>query len=266
MRGAWAVWKRESRYYFSSPTAYVLIAVFLIIADLAFLYMFNYYTVQSGQFGRFAGNPPFDFTPNWIMEVLFDFLGTVILIVLPFITMRLLAEERRQGTDELLLTSPTSILDIILGKYFAAITLVAVMLGLTVYMPILLDRYSEIAWRPVLMGYMGLFLMGAAFVAMGLFISSLTESQIVAGLVTFGLLLGLWLVSGMGDIIGRVMDIFAPGVSSAAESGLKYISLNDHLSQFLKGVLDTRDLLFYISASFFGIFLAHRSIESTRWR
>lgn len=266
MRGTWAIWKRETRYYFSSPAAYVLIAVFLLVADLAFLYMFNYYTVQSGQFGRFASDPPFDFTPNWIIEIMFDFLGTVVLIILPFLTMRLIAEERRQGTDELLLTTPIKIIDIIMGKYLAALTLIAVMLGLSVYMPILLDRYSEIAWRPVLIGYLGLFLMSATFISFGLFISSLTESQLVAGLVTFGMLLGLWLISGMGDIAGRVLDVFSPGFSASVEGALKYLSLNDHLSPFIKGVIDTRDLLFYATAAGFGIFLTHRSIESTRWR
>jgi len=266
MRGTWASWKKEVRYYFSNPTAYVLIAVFLILADLAFLYMFNYYTVQSGQFGRFSSEMPFDFTPNWIIEVLFDFLGTVILITLPFVTMRLLAEERRMGTDELLLTTPVTITDIVLGKYLAALTLTAVMLGLSIYMPILIDRYSELAWKPVLMGYLGLFLMGAAFISFGLFISSLTENQVVAGLATFGLLLGLWLISGMSEIAGRILDYLTPSVSSAIEEGMKFMSLNDHLSPFLKGVLDTRHLLFYVSAAFLGIFLAHRSIESARWR
>jgi len=209
---------------------------------------------------------PYDFTPNWIIEVLFDFLGTVILITLPFVTMRLLAEERHTGTDELLLTTPVSITDIVLGKYLAALTLLAVMLALSIYMPILLDRYSEIAWKPVLIGYLGLFLMGAAFISLGLFISSLTESQVIAGLATFGLLLGVWLISGMGDIAGRILDYLTPSISAAVEEGLKFMSLNDHLSPFLKGVLDTRDLLFYLTTAFFGIFLAHRSVESTRWR
>ena len=266
MRGTWAIWKREVRYYFSNPTAYVLIAVFLVIADLAFMYLFNYYTVQSGQFGRFSAEIPFDFTPNWIMEVEFDFLGTVILIALPFITMRLLAEERRMGTDELLLTTPVSVTDIILGKYLAALTLVAVMLGLSIYIPILLERYSEIAWKPVAVGYLGLFLMGSAFIALGLFISSLTENQLVAGLATFGLLLGVWLIGGMGDIVGRILDYLTPGISAAVEGGVKYISLSDHLTPFISGVLDTRDLIFYLSTAFLGLFLAHRSVESTRWR
>ena len=266
MRGTWAIWKREARYYFSNPTAYVLIAVFLVIADLAFLYMFNYYTVQSGQLGQYSSEIPYDFTPNWVMEVVFDFLGTVILIMLPFVTMRLLAEERRMGTDELLLTTPVSISDIVLGKYLSALTLLATMLGLSIYMPILLGRYSEIAWKTVLCGYLGLFLMGAAFIAFGLFLSSVTESQVVAGLATFGLLLGLWLISGMGDILGRVLDFISPSLSAAFEEGLKYLSLSDHLSPFLKGIVDTRDLVFYLSAIFLGVFLAHRSVESTRWR
>ena len=266
MRGTWAIWKKEAKYYFSSPTAYVLIAIFLVLADLAFLYMFNYYTVQSGQMGQYSSELPYDFTPNWIIEVIFDFLGTVILIMLPFITMRLLAEERRMGTDELLLTTPVSIADIILGKYLAALSLLVVMLGLSIYMPILLSRYSEIAWKPVFCGYLGLFLMGGAFIAFGLFLSSVTESQVVAGLATFGLLLGLWLVSGMGDILGRVLDYIVPSISAGVEEGLKYLSLNDHMSPFLKGVIDTRDLIFFLSAIFLGIFLAYRSVESTRWR
>lgn len=266
MKGAWAVWKRETRYYFSSATAYVLIAVFLIIADLAFMYLFNYYTVQSSQFGRFSAQLPFDFTPNWIIEVLFDFLGTVLLIGLPFLTMRLIAEERRVGTEELLLTTPASVSGIVAGKFLAALTLAAVMLGLSVYIPLLVSRYAELNWITVLVGYLGLLLMAGSFIALGLFLSSLTQSQVIAGLATFGLLLGLWLVSGMGDIAGRVLDYLAPSVSASVEEGIKYLSLSDHLSPFLNGVVDTRRLIFYLSVIFLGIFLAHRSVESSRWR
>jgi ABC-2 type transport system permease protein len=140
------------------------------------------------------------------------------------------------------------------------------MLLLTLYFPLLVAKYAELNWTQVLMGYLGLFLMGASFLALGLFISSLTDSQVVAGLVTFGVLLGFWLLSGMGEMAGRIFDYLLPSLSRAVEEGLKYLSLNDHLSTFLDGVLDTRDLVFYLSAVVLGLFLSHRVIESSRWR
>jgi ABC-2 type transport system permease protein len=266
MLGLWSIWKREVRYYFSQPAAYVMIAVFLIIADLAFLFIFNYYTTQSASMGKFSASLPYDFTPNWIIKAVFDFLGTVILIMLPFVTMRLVAEEKRQRTDELLYTSPIRIADVIGGKFLAALTLLSAMLILTVYLPLLVSKYGELNWTQVFTGYIGLFLMGAGFIAIGLFISSMTESQVVAGLVTFGILLGLWLISGMGEIVGRLLDVIAPSLSMGIEGGLKYLSLNDHLNPFLDGILDTRDLIFYASAVLLGLFLSHRVIESSRWR
>jgi ABC-2 type transport system permease protein len=266
MLGMWSIWKREVRYYFSHPAAYIMIAVFLVITDLAFLYIFNYYTMQSSQMGVYSAQLPYDFTPNWIIKSLFDFLGTVILIMLPFITMRLLAEEKRQRTDELLYTSPIRISDIVVGKFMAALTLLAAMLLLTIYMPIFIWRNAELGWLQVMTGYLGLFLMGAGFIAIGLFISSLTESQVVAGLVTFGVFLAVWLLSGMGEITGRLLDFIAPSISRSFEEGLKYLSLNDHLNPFLDGVLDTRDLIFYSSTVLLGLFLSHRVIESSRWR
>lgn len=266
MLGLWSIWKREARYYFSQPAAYILIAVFLIIANLAFLYIFNYYITQSSMMGQYTSEVPYDFTPNWIIKAVFDFLGTVILIMLPFVTMRLMAEEKRQKTDELLYTSPIHIIEIVGGKFFAALTLWSAMLVLSLYMPLIVAKYGELNWTQIFTSYLGLLLMGAAFLSIGLFVSSLTESQVVAGLVTFGLSLGLWLVSGMGEIIGRVMDVIAPGASMSLEGGLKFLSLNDHLSPFLDGILDTRDLVFYLSAIGFGLFLTHRVVESSRWR
>lgn len=266
MTGMWSICKRESKYYFSQPAAYIMIAVFLFIADLAFLFIFNYYTLRSAELGRFGSYAPFDFTPNWIIKSLFDFLGTVILIMLPFVSMRLMAEEKRQKTDELLYTSPIGIFEIVGGKFLASLALLGAMLLLTLYFPLLVAKYAELNWTQVLMGYIGLFLMGASFLALGLFISSLTDSQVVAGLVTFGVLLGFWLLSGMGEIAGRIFDYLLPSLSRAVEEGLKYLSLNDHLSTFLDGVLDTRDLIFYLSAVVLGLFLSHRVIESSRWR
>lgn len=243
-----------------------MIAVFLLIANLAFLFIFNYYTLQSSQMGRFTSQLPFDFTPNWIIKALFDFMGTVILILLPFITMRLMAEERQQGTDELLYTSPIRVGEIIGGKFCAAVTLLFFMLLMTIYLPLVVAKYGELNWIQVATGYLGLFLMGSGFIALGLFVSSTTESQVVAGLVTFGLFLGLWLVSGLGDVIGRLTDFVLPSMSAGIEEGLKYISLNDHLTPFLDGNIDTRDLTFFASTIILGLFFSHRVVESNRWR
>jgi ABC-2 type transport system permease protein len=173
------------------------------------------------------------------------------------LTMRLFAEEKRQGTMELLETSPITSWQIILGKFFGAVGLFVLMILASLVNFVLLWYYATTRpeWKPVATGVLALLLVGACFIALGLFVSTLTRNQIVAGTLTFGLLLGIWILGWMDDpSAGPVAKAFA------------YLGLLTHLEDLMKGVIDLKDLVFYLSFIGFGLFLAHQSVESQRWR
>jgi ABC-2 type transport system permease protein len=182
-------------------------------------------------------------------------MSIILILVAPLLTMRLLAEEKKSGTDELLYTSPLSVGQIILGKYFAALVMLAAMLGLTALLSIFAFAFGNPEVAPWLTGYLGLFLMGATFIAIGLFFSSLTENQIVAAFLTFVTLLLL-----------LVLNWVASSGSGTWQSVLSYLSFSQHFEDMTRGILDTKDIVYYLSFSAFGLFLAHSVIQSRRWR
>jgi ABC-2 type transport system permease protein len=167
-----------------------------------------------------------------------------------------MAEEKKQKTSELLLTSPVTVTQIILGKYFAVLALYGVMLGLTLYMPLLLGLFGPVVWWPVLSGYLGLFLVGAVFLAVGLLASSLTENQMIAAITSFSLLIVMWLLGWAGAATADVQ----------VGPLLTYLSLLEHLNNFLAGLIDTRDVVYLLGLIAVSLFLAHRVVESQRWR
>jgi ABC-2 type transport system permease protein len=179
----------------------------------------------------------------------------MMLFVLPMVTMRTYSEEKRSGTIELLLTSPLSDLQIIMGKFLGAMGLYAVMLLVTVPHIALLFIYGNPEWKPILTAYLGLLLLGGCFISLGLLISSLTKNQIVAGMVTFAVFLLLWIITWIGSFSGPTVDQLT-----------KYLSIIDHLDDFSKGVLDTSHLIYYLSFITFGLFLTAKSVDSERWR
>ena len=231
----WWIARRELRAYFLSPLAYVVTAVFLLING----YIFAAMLLTS----RYAD----------LRLVLANMAVTLIFIV-PVLTMRVLAEERRQGTDELLLTSPLTVAQIVIGKYLAALVLYALILALTGVYPLILWKYGHPEFMPMLTGYLGVFLLGAAFLAAGVFASSLSDSQVVAGAVGFGLLLTLWII-----------DWAAGGLQGTAAKILQQLSVLRHLGDFQKGVIDSGHVLFYLSLGFVFLFLAVRMVEKRRW-
>jgi ABC-2 type transport system permease protein len=190
-----------------------------------------------------------------VFSPLFHNMSIILILVAPLLTMRLLAEEKKSGTDELLYTSPVSVGQIVLGKYFAALIMLAVMLGLTALLSVFAFAYGNPEIAPWLTGYLGLFLMGAAFIAIGLFFSSLTENQIVAAFLTFVTLLLL-----------LVLNWVTSSGSGTWQSVLGYLSFSQHFEDLTRGILDTKDVVYYLSFSFFGLFLAHSVIQSRRWR
>jgi gliding motility-associated transport system permease protein len=174
---------------------------------------------------------------------------------MPLITMRLFAEERRSGTIELLLTYPVRDGAVLVGKFLAALALYALMLALTLLYPLLVFAFTRLEWGPVLTGYVGLLLLGAAFIAAGIFASSLTENQIVAAMTTFGVLLLFWVIGWTADTVG--------GTGGRI---LSHLSLIEHFDNFGKGVLDTRDIVYYLSFIALALFLSLRSLEARRWK
>ncbi len=245
MRNTWALYKKELRSYFASPLFYVVSAVFLGLCGFYF-YSDLYYFIQFG----FGVNILENF-----FQLLFVDMRLVMLLTVPLLTMRLLAEERKLGTIELLYTYPLRDGEILAGKFLACFTVFGVMLGATAIYPIYLSTIHSYEWVPVLAGYLGLALLGTVFIACGLFVSSLTESQVVAGVASVGLLLFFW-----------VMSWNEAASSDAVMQVVKAFSMFDHFFNFSKGVIDSGDVCYYLFFAAFFVFLTLRSMDSRRWR
>jgi ABC-2 type transport system permease protein len=255
MSRLFAIYRRELYYFYNSIVAYVVIMIFLLLAGYFFYNLvafFNLISIQTMQNPLAAGQ--LNLTEG-VIQPLFGNLAIVVLLIMPMLTMRLLSEERKSGTAELLFTYPISDWDAILGKYFAATTVYMTMLGLTFVYPLLLSNYATLEWGPILSGYLGLLLLGMSFIAMGLFFSSLTENQVVAGILTFGLAL-LFLLIGW----------ITPFVSATVSQIVTQASIIQHFDSFSKGIIDTNDLVYYLTFAVLFLFLCSRVLESNRWR
>ncbi|MEN6560403.1 MAG: ABC transporter permease subunit [Acidobacteriota bacterium] len=255
MKNIGSLVRKELRAYFSSPVAYVVISGFLLLVGYFYYSLITWFNSAAMQM---AQNPYYAQQVNineMVFSPLFHNMTILLVFVAPLLTMRLLAEEKKTGTDELLFTSPLSVGEIVLGKYLAALIMWALMLGLTALLSVFAFVYGNPELAPWLTGYLGLFLLGALFLAIGLFFSSLTENQIVAAfltIVTLFLLLVLnWVTSSGGG---------------GWRSVVSYISFSEHFEDMTRGIVDTKDLVYYASFSFFGLFLAHSAIQSRRWR
>jgi ABC-2 type transport system permease protein len=250
-----AIAHKELKAYFASPIAYVLLAVFALLYGWFFAAILLFFERQSAQMGMMGMGPQsVNLNQQLIRPVLMN-VSVIMLFILPLITMRTYAEEKRSGTMELLLTSPLTDVQIVIGKFLGAMGLIAVMLAITVPHLLYLSLYSDPEWKPLLIAYLGYLLMTGCFVAVGLFISSLTRNQIVAAVATFGTFLMLWVIDWMGSFAGPT-----------AREIYQYLSITGHFDDFARGVLDTRHLVYYVSFITFGLFLTVRSVDSERWR
>ena len=249
-----AIAHRELKAYFASPIAYTVMGFFALTFGYFFYALLLFFDRQSMQAAGFGGAPPVNVNEQLIRPVFLN--ATVIfLFVLPLVTMRTYSEEKRSGTIELLLTSPVTDLQIIIGKFLGALTLYAAMLAVTLIHMALLFRFGNPDWKPILTGYLGLLLLGGCFISVGLLVSSLTRNQIVAGMITFAVFLMLWVIDWMGRY---------PGASG--EKVLSYLSIIGHFDDFAKGVIDTKHLVYYLSFISFGLFLTSKAVDSERWR
>lgn len=255
MKGFLPVYRKELYGIFASPIFYAVAFIFLVISGIFFYLILDYFNHLSFEL---AQNPMMAGKINIMEVVLRSFflnLSFILLFLAPLLTMRLYAEERKSGTLELLFTYPVSDSGAVLGKYAAVVTAYAMLLLGTLPGIIALAYASAPAWKPILSGYLGVFLLGCAFLSLGLFTSSLTQNQIVAAVFAFGALLILWFV-------GETKSLLGPGMGPIAD----YICVTKHFDGFAKGVLDSRDLLYYCLFSFFFLFLTYRQVNSFRWR
>jgi ABC-2 type transport system permease protein len=254
MKNIWIICRKELRSYFVSPVAYLLLVMFAVIIGFFFwnsLAAIVFYSIEA----QLQGEP---FPMNINEQVVRPFLNNIDVIGLffiPMITMRLFAEEKRNGTIELLATSPVRDSEIILGKWLAALALYGVMLLTTLLDVAFLFRYGNPDWKPLAIGYLGLLLQTGALLAIGTFISTLTRNQIVAGAATFGVCLLLWVLGWASQYD-----------TSTWARVMSYMSVTTHFDSLGKGVLDTKDAIFYVSVIFLGLFCTARSLESLRWR
>jgi ABC-2 type transport system permease protein len=245
---------KEIRSYFGSPIAYVVIGLFSLLFGYFYVAILNYFVQQSMQMGQYGMGGSLNVNQQMIRPLLLN-TTVVMLFVLPMITMRTYAEEKRSGTIELLLTSPLTDFQIIVGKFLGALTLYATMLAVTAVYVGILFFFGTPEWKPIVTAYVGLLLLGGCFISVGLLVSSLTKNQIVAGMVTFGVFLLLWVIDWIGSFDGPT-----------AEKIVSYLSITQHFDDFAKGVVDTKHVLYYLSFITFGLFLTAKSVDSERWR
>lgn len=250
-----ALYRRELSYYFQSPVAYAVTTLFLLLSGYFFYNLLGYFNLESMRAMQSPMQSGLLSLTSSVLAPLFGNMSSVLLLMLPLLTMRLFSEERRSGSAELLFTYPVSDTQVILGKFLAAVTVQAVMLAMTLPFMALLYHFANPETGPILSGYLGLFLMGVAFVAMGLFFSALSESQLVAGAMTFGCAL-LFLVIGW----------MTPFVSGATAAVLAQLSMVKHLDGMARGVIDSNDLVFYLNLTVFFLFMCARVLDSARWR
>jgi len=236
MKTTWVICRRELSSYFNSPVAYIVITVFLVLIGV--LFFIPFFTADQTTMRNFFGVVPF----------LYIFFA-------PAMTMRLMAEEMRSGTIEVLSTMPVRDGEVITGKFLAALGLLVVALLLTFPYAIAISFLGNLDWGPVWGGYIGLILLGGAYLAIGLFASSLTQNQIVAFVVAIFI-----------SMLFMMLDSFLPFIPYSFGSVIEYFSFSYHFRNISRGVLDSRDILFFLSFTAIGLLFAHWSLQSRRWR
>ncbi len=237
MRNTWLIAGKELRSHLTSPMAYVVVGIFLLLSGFSFIDYLARTELGDTSIRGFV-----------------DWGSMLLLLFAAVLTMRLMAEEKKLGTWELLLTAPVRDTEVVLGKFLGTLGILVAMLAFTLYYPILLAIFGDPDIGPIITSYIGLFLLGSAALAIGLFASSLTANQIVAAVVSGAILFALWFVgmasSYLPEAVGRVVST---------------LSLSHHFSDFALGVIDTRAVVYYLSVIALFLFLAIRSLETSRW-
>lgn len=257
MNNALAIAAKDLRSYFTSPIAYVVLTGYLVLAGWFFFNLLAHFNQLLMAYMDISSPEVLEALNlnEWVVAPLLHNLAVVLVILVPMITMRSFAEEKKAGTYELLMTSPISVGEIVAGKFIGGLAFIALMVALTGLYPAILVWFGDPEIGLILSGLLGLLLLGASFVAIGIFTSSLTDNQIIAAVSCLVVLLLLyviaWPAQSAGDTLGGL---------------LRYLSLTEHFGELVKGVIDTRDVVYFLSVIALALFLTLRSVESMRWR
>lgn len=251
-----AILAKELRSFMVSPVVYVIGAIFLAMVGLL-----AYSTVASASNQALRlmqiQNTYAQLNLNELLfRPLFRSMNLILIIVIPLLTMRLFAEERKLRTFELLLTSPIGINEIVSGKYVSVMILYSGLLSLTALIPLTLSAYATFAWQPIYLGYLALLLQGGLMLGIGLFASALTENQIIAAFLSFGMILALWMLGALSMVIG----------DTPLGHLLSYLSFTEHFERLIRGLLSLKDIFYYLSGIALTWFAAHQVVDSYRWK
>lgn len=235
MLNVWFIIQKELKIYFSSSLAYATGAFFLAIVGYFFSLILFYSRSTS-------------------FDAIFNNMAVILIFILPLISMRLISEERKSGTLEILLTKPIKDWQIIWGKFLSSWILLIIYLLFTLNYIFIVQKYGKIELSVILSGYLGISLFAACILAIGVFASSITSNQIVAAIITFALALIIWLLSSASTITGGNENI------------ISYLALSNHLDDFIKGVINLKNSLFYLTFTVFWLYLATRTLEARNWK
>ena len=257
MRNVLTIVGKELRSYFVSPIAYVVLTGFLLLGGWFFFNLLNRFSLLLTLYTQFQGGEAANRMNlnEYVIAPLMHNLSIVLVILVPMITMRAYAEEKKSGTYELLLTSPIRTGELVLGKFFASFLFVCIMIGLTGVYPAILLVFGNPEIGVMVAGYVGLLLLATTFVAVGLLTSSFTENQIIAAVSGLVATLLLYIIGWPAETAGNVLGPL-----------LRYLSVVEHFAEMVKGLIDTRDLVYFASLIALSLFLTQRSVESLRWR
>jgi ABC-2 type transport system permease protein len=259
VRNTWIIFRREMRSYFVSPVAYVILVAFLGLCGWYFyhalIHFIDFASRQTEMAMELEQAPPVMSVNMGVGRPWFNIAGQLLLFLAPIITMRLLAEERGSGRLDLLLSAPLTELQLVMGKYLAGVALCVIFLAPTLLYVAILFVYGNPEWGSILSGYLGLLLQVLALIGLGLAVSSLTGSQVVAAAGSFGLILLFWL-----------LGIVSNGEVTGWRAAVAYASMPEHFSDFANGVIATRHVVYYLTFTAFTLFLTLRAVESQRWR
>ncbi len=260
MRNFWAVYIRELKSYFTSPIFYIIGTVFMLIVGNTFKDSFFSFATATMRMLRnmvnYGGNVDL-MNVNMVMVNTMTFINFLFLLIVPLLTMRLYAEEKKNGTMELLLTSPITTTQVLLGKFFSCLTIYFFLMALTLSFNIILMIYSKgkLDYGQMMCAYLGSLLFGATLISIGMFFSSLTENQIVAAAVTISVLMGIWMMMYTANFLNPPFNLF-----------VTHLSMPAHLDKFVSGILGIEDIAYFTSMTLFWLFLTGMTVESVRWR
>ncbi len=260
MRNFLAIYIREIKSYFTSPIFYIIGTVFMISVGNTFrdsLFSFATTTMRLLRSHANYGGTIQLLNVNTVTVNVLTFMNFLFILIVPLLTMRLYAEEKKNGTMELLMTSPITTVQVLLGKFFSCLSIYFFLMVPTLAFNVLLHIYSQgkLDWGPVLTGYFGTLLLGSTLISIGMFFSSLTENQIVAAAVTMSVLIGLWLLIYSANFLRPPLNDF-----------VRYLSLPEHLDSFASGLLGIKHVVYYLSMTIFWLFATGMTVESARWR